>query len=181
MPMATTGGASSTLPDHVFRVEIRAPRERVWSELTKTGSVQLAMMNTVLAGELKPGSRLRYYSPDRKRVFVVGEVVEVDPPRRFSHTYMFTTRAEQPTLVTWELEETADGCRVTLTHGGFTTQKATHGSVAGGWREIIGLLKQVVETGTIPLRVRARYRFLNALLWTLPGSTRVSEVDRAGW
>ena len=169
------------LGDHVFTIEIDVPRQRVWDEITKTGRLQRAMHNTILESSLTPGSKLRYYSPNRKRVFVVGEVVEVSPPRRFSHTFSFTMRSEAPTLVTWELEETASGCRVTLVHSGWTDQKKTHRGVVSGWNEILSILKHELENGDIPLKVKLTYKVMDGLSFLLPGSTRVDEVEKAGW
>jgi uncharacterized protein YndB with AHSA1/START domain len=169
------------LPDYTFTIEIAAPRQRVWDEITRTGLVQLAMNNTVLESTLVPGAKLRYYSPDRRRVFVVGEILEVSPPKRFSHTFAFTMRDEKPSIVTWELEETEAGCRVTLRHTGWTDQVKTHRDVAKGWREILNNLKRLLETGDIPLGVKATYRIMNALLFLLPKSTRVENVEKAGW
>lgn len=169
------------LEDHVFSIVINVPVSQVWNEITKTGRIQRAVVNTILESDLRPGSKLRYYSPSKERVFVVGEVVEVVPLKKFSHTYMFTFRPEQPTLVTWELAEVPGGCRVTLTHGGWTNQTETHKGVAGGWREILQLLKVELETGDIPLRKKATYFVMNALSFMLPRSTRVGEVARAGW
>jgi uncharacterized protein YndB with AHSA1/START domain len=174
-------GETNPLKDHVITIDIRVPRQRVWDEITKTGRIQLAMNNTVLESDLRPGAKLRYYSPDRKRVFVVGEVVEFSPPKRFSHTFRFTMRDEEPSLVTWELEETAGGCRVTLIHSGWTSQTKTHKGVAGGWREILQVLKQELETGDIPFKVKVTHRMMSALMFLLPKSTRVEEVARAGW
>jgi uncharacterized protein YndB with AHSA1/START domain len=169
------------LKDHIFTIDIAVPRERVWDEITKTGRIQLAMHNTILESALTPGSKLRYYSPDRKRVFVVGEVVEVSPPRRFSHTFKFTMRSEVPSLVTWELEETPTGCRVTLVHGGWTNQVKSHKGVVSGWLEILGILKQEMETGAIPFKVSVLYKVMGAFMFLLPRSTKVEEVSRAGW
>ena len=90
----------SPIEDHVLSIEIKTSVQNVWNEITKTGKIQRALYNTVLETDLTPGSRLRYYSPDKKRVFIVGEVVEVDPPTKFSHTYKFTQQDEPPTLVT---------------------------------------------------------------------------------
>ncbi|MEX0906987.1 MAG: SRPBCC domain-containing protein, partial [Gemmatimonadota bacterium] len=135
-------------PEHVASIHIDVPVERVWSEITKTGRVQRALYNTVLETELRPGARLRYYSPDRSRVFIVGEVVAVDPPRMFSHTYWFTMwKGGGPTLVTWLLEAEAGGCRVTVTHSGWTAEHEAAEKTGAGWREILGLLKQDLETG----------------------------------
>lgn len=169
------------MKDHVLSIEIKAPRQRVWDEITKLGRVQRALMNTVLESALTPGAKLRYYSPDKRRVFVVGEVVEVKPPRRFSHTYMFTTRPETPTLVTWELDEIPGGCRVTLIHSGWTDQVKTHKGVAGGWRQILDVLKAELETGDIPLKTKMMYGVMGALMFMLPKATKVEEVQKAGW
>jgi uncharacterized protein YndB with AHSA1/START domain len=169
------------IDDHVLSIEIKASVQRVWDEITKTGAIQRALYNTVLETSLTPGSRLRYYSPDKKRVFIVGEVVDVVPPTKFSHTYMFTQNPEKPTLVTWELEETADGCKVTLTHSGWTTEHKAPEKVAAGWKEILALLKQDIETGQIPLKTRILYRLMGAFMFMMPKTTKVGHVDQAGW
>jgi uncharacterized protein YndB with AHSA1/START domain len=165
-----------SLGDHVLSIVIQAPRQAVWDEITKTGAVQRALYNTVLETDLEPGSRLRYYSPDRKRVFIIGEVVEVEPPVRFVHTYVMTQNPEPPTLVTWQLEEVGDGCRVTLTHSGWTEAHRKPEKVAGGWRQILGLLKAELETGTLPLGARVMYRVMGAMMWALPARTRTENV-----
>jgi uncharacterized protein YndB with AHSA1/START domain len=167
--------------DQVFSIEIRAPQQRVWDEITKVGRVQPAVVNTILESAMTPGSKLRYYSANRKRVFVVGEVLEVTPPTRFVHTFVFTARPETPSVVTWELEAIPGGCRVTLTHGGWTDQAETYKGVTKGWREILDLLRHVVETGNVPAGIRVRYAVLGALMFLLPKRTRPDEVARAGW
>ncbi len=171
----------TALQDHVLSIVINVPRQRVWDEITKTGRIQRAVMNTILESSLARGGKLRYYSPDKQRVFVVGEVVEVSPPRKFVHTYMFTFRPEQPSLVTWELEEVPGGCRVTLTHGGFTNQLRTHKGVVKGWRDILDLLKVELETGDIPAKTKLTYWLMGMTMFIMPKTTRVTEVERAGW
>lgn len=169
---------ASEIPAHVNSIHIAVPRERVWDEITKTGRIQRALYNTVMECELEPGSRLRYYSPDRKRVFIVGEVVEVDAPRKFSYTYHFTTwKSGGPTLVTWELEEEAGGCRVTVTHAGFTTAHHKPEKVSAGWKEILGLLKQDLETGTLPTGTRIMYTMMGWFMFMMPKTTLTSYQD----
>ncbi|HSK18485.1 MAG TPA: SRPBCC domain-containing protein [Longimicrobiales bacterium] len=170
------------LPDQVASIHIGVPVERVWEEITRTGRVQRALYNTVLDAELRPGARLRYYSPNRKRVFIVGEVVEVDPPRKLSHTYWFTMwKGGGPTLVTWELHEESGGCRVTVTHSGWTSAHEAAEKTGAGWREILALLKQDLETGTIPLKTRAMYAVMNAFLFAMPKTTAKEYADEQGW
>ena len=169
------------MQDHVLSVDIMVPRQKVWDEITKLGRVQRALMNTLLETALAPGAKLRYYSPDKKRVFIVGKVVEVRPPQKFSHTYMFTTRPETPSLVTWDLQEIPGGCRVTLTHSGWTDQAKTHKSVVGGWRQILDVLKVELETGDIPFKTKLLYGMMGAFMFMMPKTTTVAEIEKAGW
>lgn len=170
------------LPDHVLSIHIAVPIQQVWDEITKTGRVQRAVYDTVLESDLRPGSRLRYYSRDRKRVFVIGEVVEVDPPRIFSHTYRFTTWKEGPsTLVRWELAEEGGGTRVTLVHSRWTAEHQEYESTAGGWRKILELLKHELETGELPLKARIAFRVMGWFAFLLPESTRAEHADRREW
>lgn len=168
-------------PEHVLSIHIDVPVQRVWDEITSTGRIQRALYNTVLECELRPGSRLRYYSPDRKRVFIVGEVVTVDPPTTFAHTYRFTTwKQGPPTLVTWTLAEEAGGCRVTVTHSGWTAEHDKNAAKsAAGWREILGLLKQDLETGTLPWKIRVMYRLMGWFMFMMPRTTRTDYLDAA--
>jgi uncharacterized protein YndB with AHSA1/START domain len=171
----------TSLPDHVISIHIAVPVQRVWDEITKTGRIQRALYNTVLETKLVPGSRLRYYSPDKKRVFIVGEVVEVQPPRRFSHTYMFTTDISPPTLVTWELKEESGGTRVTITHSRWTSAHKAPQKVAAGWTEILGLLKVDLETGKLPLKTRIIYRLMGWFMFMMPKTTKREYADKQGW
>jgi uncharacterized protein YndB with AHSA1/START domain len=169
------------LKDHVVSIDIGVPRQRVWDEITKLGRVQRSVMNCLLESTLQPGAKLRYYSPDKSRVFVVGEVVECTPPRRFTHTYRLLMHSESPSLVTWELQEIPGGCRVTVTHSGWTDQVKTHKGVVGGWRQILAALKQELETGQLPFMTRLVWGMMGAMTFMLPKATKVEEVDKAGW
>ena len=178
---ASGGSPREELPDVIHSIQIRAPRERVWAEITRLGSVSDIMFHTILESDLKPGGKLRYWSPDRKNIWIVGEIREVDPPGRFVHTYRFTDiPGEGETLVTWELAEEEGATRVTLTHSAFTDQAKTHTKVKGGWVSILANLKVVAEGGEIPLKWRAMYRMMDWLGWMMPKSTRAEEVLKSG-
>ena len=172
--------AAEPLDEVVHSIRIQAPVQRVWDEITTLGRVQDIMFHTILDSDLEPGSRMRYYSPDRKRIWIVGDVVEVDPPHRFVHTYRFTDITDETeTLVTWELAEEAGGTRLTLTHGGFTDQARTHRKVQGGWVSILELLKTVAEGGSIPFKWKAMYTMMDLFQWMMPKSTKAEEVLRS--
>ena len=172
---------SQTLPDHVCSIVIHVPVEAVWDEITKTGSIQRPLYNTYLDIDLQPGGRLRYLSPDRKRVFVAGEVLEVEPPRRLKHTYLFAMKPEPATVVTWELESVDGGTRVTLTHAGWTSEHTSPEKHEAGWNEILGLLKSELETGQIPTKTRAIYWIQGLFTFALPKTTKVEDADEQGW
>jgi hypothetical protein len=109
-------------------------------------------------------------------------VLEVSPPERFVHTYVFTQRIDEPpTVVTWELQEVGTGCRVTVTHSGWTEAHKAPEKSAGGWKDILGLLKDEVEKGEISRKWRVIYRLMNAFMFMMPKSTTVAGVEEAGW
>lgn len=171
----------TALPDAVCSITIAVPVEEVWAEITKTGSIQRPLYNTVLDIDLKPGGRLRYSSPDRKHVFVAGEVLEVDPPRLFRHTYLFAMKPEPATVVTWELTPEGNGTRVTLTHAGWTDAHTAPEKHEAGWNEILALLKSELESGDIPLKTKIVYTLQGMFAFALPRTTRSSYADEQGW
>lgn len=167
--------------ERVVSVFIDAPIERVWDEITKTGSVQRALYNTTMIGDLTSGSRLRFTSADHKRVFVVGEVIEVTPPTRFVHTYIMTMERDPETTVAWDLTVEGDGCRVTLTHSGWTDVHATEDTTVKGWNEILSLLKSEIETGSLPMKTRITYKMMGLFSFVLPKRTSAEHADEQGW
>ena len=167
--------------ERVASVFIEAPIQQVWNEITKTGSLQRPLYNTMLASNLTPGSRLRYTSSDGSRVFVVGEVIEVTPPNRFVHTYLMTMKPDLETTVEWELTEEGQGCRVTLTHSGWTGEHRTMDKTTKGWVEILDLLKSEVEAGSLPFKTRMAYRAMGLFGFALPKRTTAAYADEQGW
>ena len=167
------------MEDVVYSIDIAVPREAAWRELTKTGEVQYPMFNAVLETDWQPGSKMLYYKPDRTMVFVVGEVVEVDAPNRFVHTYRFTDLDDAATLVTWDFEEIASGVRVTVTHSHFADANETKKRVTGGWKMILATLKQILETGKPPMKVRLIYGLMSAFAFMQPKKIHTANVTEA--
>jgi uncharacterized protein YndB with AHSA1/START domain len=173
------------LPDLLQTITIAAPITTVWAEITKLGGKQRAMLDTVLRTTLEGGNDrttlvvgapLYYTSEDGKRVFIVGRVVEVDPPHRLVHTQRLTMRDDPPTLVTWELAEIEGGTRVTLRHTGFPEGTKKLESVDKTWIGILRELKRLLEAGDIGLGARARYAVFRRFMWALPSGTKAENV-----
>ena len=164
------------MEDVVFSIDIEATVKDAWHELTKVGEVQYPMFNAVLETDWSPGSPMYYYKPDRSRIFVVGKVVEVEPEKRFVHTYRFTDLNETESLVTWDFEEIPTGVRVTVTHGQWTDHEQTIKRVSGGWKMILKTLKAVVEGRKAPFMVRAIYTMMAAMDFMNPKQTLTENV-----
>lgn len=159
-------------PDKVFTVEIDAPIQRVWDEITKTESQNKPMFNTYRRGPMTPGSK--YFCEDKngKRVFTMGEIIEIDPPTRLVETFRFTWYDDEPTLVTWELSEPSAGkTKVVLTHAKLDPATKTHRDIQKGWPTILGLLKSVCEKGNVPAGTRMKYAMMGSMSFVLPKST----------
>jgi uncharacterized protein YndB with AHSA1/START domain len=162
-----------------YSVDVAAPVERVWQEVVRTGVTCRPMFGTVLQGPLEAGGPLRYRSKDGRHTFVAGEVIEVTPPRRLVHTFVFPNLPDAPTHVVWELVPTAKGTRITVTHSRFEGETKTFKAVDKSWPKILGLFKTVVETGDVGRGVKLQHALMGALTFVLPKSLRTEEVERA--
>lgn len=160
-----------------FQIDIKAPIERVWREITKQNEKQRVMFDTMLEAEMRPGGTLRYRTVDQKMTPIWGEVVEVDEPRLFAHTFAFSNIDDAPTLVRWELEQEGEVCRVTVTHSRFEGETKTLKSVAKVWPAILGRLKDVVEGRNIPMGMRMQYAMMRWMSFMAPKSMRTDTVE----
>ncbi len=157
-------------------ITIAAPIETVWAEITKIGVRQRAQLDSVLDTTFSPGDPLYYRSEDGSRVFMVGRVVECDPPRTFSHTQILTMRDDPLTVVTWSLESVAGGTRVTLINSGWPTD-AKMEKVDATWQGILESLKTVVETGDVSGKQKVTLFFMRTLMFLMPSKTKAENVS----
>jgi len=161
----------------IQQIEINAPIESVWAEITKLGSVQRPLLNTVLETTFEPGTPIRYRSANGKRTFVVGRIVEVQAPRLLSHTYVMTMFNDPPTLVTWTLEELEPGrVRVTLKHAGWQEDGKTMDKHGKTWSGILGDLKHQVETGDVSTKTKVSHALMTAFMFAMPAKTKSANV-----
>jgi uncharacterized protein YndB with AHSA1/START domain len=166
------------LNDQAHSITINAPLGDVWAEITRLHGIQKPMFNTVLEANFEPGGRFLYRSNDRKRVFIVGEVVDCQPPRRLVHTFRFTTVEEDPTLVTWDLSETADGVRVAVEHTHFSDQSSTHKSVLASWPKILSGYGSVLERGDVPLATSVKHTLMQTFAFMMPSGSRAEAAAK---
>nr|WP_206607065.1 SRPBCC domain-containing protein [Sandaracinus sp.] len=155
-------------------IRFRGNVEEVWKLLTSTESLQRFYFDSIVESDMKPGASLRYVSPNRKRVFITGEVKEVAPPLRWRHTLKFTHVDEPASDVEFRLRQDGDEVEVTVEHSGFTGDKHFK-MVQRGWPFILRNMKSWVEEGRLPLSTRVQYGMMKLIMPLMPKRRESSE------
>jgi uncharacterized protein YndB with AHSA1/START domain len=144
MSTTTTTVAQTT---QVYQVFILATPEQIWDAITKPEFTERYFHGVRI--ELRDG----------RRISTVGdmqwdeEILEADPPRRLVHrwtsAYDPELAAEEPSRVTWEIEQQEDGTTLlTVVHDQLEGAPKTAEGVSGtGWMFVLSNLKTLLETG----------------------------------
>lgn len=143
----------------IATVEIAAPRERVFQALTSPDEVLRwwgspeTYRTTSWVADLRAGGRWRAdgKGADGKPFSVGGEILEVDPPRKLTVTWSSDWDAGHSTSVTYRLESTAGGTRLTVRHEGFAGRADSARGHTRGWELVLGWLAAHVA-GLRPVR-----------------------------
>ena len=79
--------------------------------------------------------------------FCEGEVVECDPPRLLTYTWIANWHDDKSrrTLVRWDLTPVKGGTHVKVTHSGLSQEAVARKDYSGGWPGVVQALKQFVE------------------------------------
>lgn len=166
----------------VYRVTIEAPIDKVWRTLTQAGEPLPFFFGSVLhTTSLGPGAPIRMRTPDGKNTGVVGEVLEFDPPRRYVHTFKFTSEDDPVCRVAYDLEEVVGGTRFTLTAEEVPAGTKTEKYMAQGAEFISNTLKSVVERGRPDFKQRMFLLMMKASAIATPKKCRSENwpLDRA--
>lgn len=95
---------------------IPAPPGRVWETLTSRKGMKAYMMGADVETDWRVGAPITMRGEfDGKPYEDRGEVRSFEPGRRFSYTHASGSAPDTEHLVTFELEPTAGGARVTIT------------------------------------------------------------------
>ena len=133
--------------NHEAEVVVQATPEQVWDALTNPEKTRHYYYGTDILSDWRPGSRWTSESGDE--LYLEGELIEVDPPRRVVQTFHVAIEepaaSDAPSRVTWEVTPVdATTTRVRMIHEGMG--EATRAYVEGGWEQILSGLKRVVES-----------------------------------
>lgn len=168
------------MADKVYSIDIEAPVQRVWDEVTSVGRVQRHMFDCVLDNN-RPGKKYLWHDKQRKYVFVRGEIVESTPPSggeggRFVQTFKFTNLPDDYSLVTWEFAAMGSSrTKVTVTHSQLDPSGKTSKQIDGGWPSILKGLKSVCESGNVPMKTRLMYLVMRNMSFFLPKTMHIGK------
>jgi uncharacterized protein YndB with AHSA1/START domain len=134
----------------VYVTYILTTPEKVWAALTDA-ELTAKYWERSNVSDWTVGSRWTHgfagKAPD-----VVGEVLEVDPPRRLVTSWSPASMASDPnrrSRVAYEIERLGDKVRLTITHTELTEEGLR--SISQGWPAVLSNLKTFLETGrTLP-------------------------------
>lgn len=134
--------------------DIAAPPEAVWQAFTRTEEPRPYYFDAVLQGRLESGGRWRFVTDDRARLLAGGEVLAIDPPQRFEHTFAAADLDDPPSRITVRIEPAAGGSRVVLVHDRFAAKTTTYRRFRQAHPLALAALKSILETGELPIRAR---------------------------
>jgi uncharacterized protein YndB with AHSA1/START domain len=142
----------------VFKVLIKGTVDQVWRELTKTDELQQAMFNSRLhTPGLAVGNPLCMRSPSGRFTNVIGNILEIEKPVRFAHTFRFTTADDPPSTIVYDLREVEGGVEFTLTVLDLPVGTKTEKQMRSGGKFIVNNMKSIIETGRPSLGTRLIY------------------------
>jgi uncharacterized protein YndB with AHSA1/START domain/biotin operon repressor len=136
--------------EKVFEIYIRTTPERLWDAITDEQTRARFQFGNRVRSDWTPGSTYEVTNPGFDGgALLLGENLEVDPPRRLVQTYEARwsddAKAAGTSRVTWEIEPVGDSCHLTVTHDQLPEDAA--GDLYGGWPMILSGLKTWLETG----------------------------------
>jgi uncharacterized protein YndB with AHSA1/START domain len=156
--------------EKVFEIYIKTTPERLWQVITDTEMRRKYNFGLIVKSDWTKGSRYEGRSPEMAdrmsaeqnncdhempapkpggSAILEGENLEVDPPRRLVQSFRALwgddVKNEGTSRVTWEIEQIADSCRLTVTHDELSDN--ANSQLYGGWPMILSGIKTLLETG----------------------------------
>ena len=132
----------------VYEIFIKTTPERLWEAVTDPDMRARYTFGVRTESDWNEGSTYASSVPGVIDI-AAGENLEVDPPRRLVQTmnalWSDDVKSEGTSVVTWEIEQVADSCRLTVVHA--RLRPDGNGEIYGGWPMILSGLKTLLETG----------------------------------
>lgn len=137
------------LMEKVYEIYIRTTPEQLWHAIVDPDIRAKYNFGVRAESDWRVGATITMRSLKAESPLGDGEILELDPPRRLVHTMRAfwddDVAAEGHSRVTWEIEQVADSCRLTVTHD--QLREGANEQLYGGWPMILSGLKTWLETG----------------------------------
>jgi uncharacterized protein YndB with AHSA1/START domain/DNA-binding MarR family transcriptional regulator len=143
--------AMTAQPAYVYVTYIRATPEQVWRALTDA-DLTARYWGHRNESDWAPGSTWQHVRTDGSGISdVTGTVIEAVRPDRLVLTFPGSAeQREEPSQVTFTIEQHEEIVRLTVRHEGLPTE-ADHRAISAGWPAVMANLKSLLETGeTLP-------------------------------
>lgn len=138
--------SAANKPDFVLETYIKTSAEKLWEALTD-GEItrQFFQGDASVESGFQPGDDYLYTSA-QGNAMLKGTILESEPPKRLSMTFMPVMLGDQenPSHNVYEIEPMGDVCKLTILHFGITPELE---GVRNGWSKIAARLKTYLETG----------------------------------
>ena len=166
--------SKATTSKSISKIFISASINDVWREITKTGEAQKCFFNNVMHRTgLRPGAIVQMRTISNKYVGVVGEILEIDPPHKFSMTFKFTNYDDPECKVTYLLKEVEGGVEFTLISENMPVGTKTEKQMRSGSNMIVKVLKDTIEKGQPSFGIRVLFGLFKLLEPLSPAKCKV--------
>jgi uncharacterized protein YndB with AHSA1/START domain len=154
----------STDTTFVYTTYIKTSPERVWDALTQPAFTK-RYWGVELTSDWQAGSPVTWELEGIVMADPEQRVLESDPPRKLTYTWHTLTpefierfggddpalvqrmSSEPRSQVTFDMEQTGEVVKLTVTHEAFVAGSAILDGVSQGWPPILSSLKSLLETG----------------------------------
>ena len=135
---------------YMYVIFIRTTPRKLWDALLNPEFQRAYWFGMEQDCDWKQGSAWSMKFPDG-RVADMGEVLEIDPPKRlvlkWRNEFRPELKAEGYSRATYELESVGDTVKLTVTHAIGVKDSKLIQAVSGGWPKVLSSLKSLLETG----------------------------------
>lgn len=136
----------------VYVTYIRTAPQKLWEALSDSQIVRKYWFDATIECIWKKGSSWKMLFADG-RVADMGEVLEIDPPRRavirWQNEWKPEFKAEGPTRCTIELQLVDHAVKLTITHEIDRPESELIKALSAAWPITISNLKSLLETGEV--------------------------------
>jgi len=133
-------------PELIYTTFIRTTPEKLWEAITNPEFTRQYWGGLKNVSDWKKGSKWQHVDDDGT-VMLVGEILEIIPPKCLVMTWVDPGNTADNSQVTFEIEPVEDMVCLNVIHGDFKPGSDMVGKVSSGWPRVLSSMKSFLETG----------------------------------